>query len=61
MSDKSDSIRALLEEREGYVRTGKADRVKEVDAELRRLGYDDDKKTTPAARKSTSSQQSTAD
>lgn len=33
-------IRALLDERRGYVLYDRPDRVKDVDAELRRLGYD---------------------
>lgn len=38
------SVRALLHERDGYVRAGKTDRVAQVDAELARLGFaaDDD-------------------
>lgn len=31
-------VDALLREREGYVRYGREDRVKDVDAELKRLG-----------------------
>lgn len=33
---RADYVRALREEREGYVRAGKTDRVAEVDAELAR-------------------------
>lgn len=33
-------IAALVREREGYERAGKSDRVKAVDAELRRLGHE---------------------
>ena len=33
-------IAALLAEREGYARRGKMDRVAEVDAQLRELGFD---------------------
>lgn len=33
-------IESLLVEREGYVRRNKPDRVKEVDAQLRALGYE---------------------
>lgn len=31
-------VAALLREREGYARHGRADRVRDVDAELKRLG-----------------------
>lgn len=34
-----DVVRALLEERSGYVARGMADRVAQVDAELERNGY----------------------
>lgn len=34
-----DLVRALLEERQGYVKRGLPDRVKAVDASLARLGY----------------------
>ncbi len=34
-----DLIRAYLAEREAYVKRGQADRVADVDAELKRLGY----------------------
>ena len=34
-----DMIRALLEEREGYVRAGKTDRVAQVDEQLALRGY----------------------
>ena len=33
-------IAALLAEREGYARRGKMDRVAEVDAQLRELGFE---------------------
>jgi hypothetical protein len=33
-------INALLEERRGYVMRGKVERVRDVDAELARLGYE---------------------
>lgn len=36
----SSMIEALLVEREGYVRRGLKDRVKQVDSALRELGYD---------------------
>lgn len=36
--EQADRIKALLEERRGYELHGKAERVAEVDAELRRLG-----------------------
>lgn len=38
----SDYIKALLTEREGYLRRGRADRVAQVDAALRELGYEND-------------------
>ncbi len=34
-----DLIRAYLAEREAYVKRGQADRVADVDAELKRLGH----------------------
>lgn len=40
-------IAALIREREGYERSGKADRVKAVDEQLRRLGHQG---KAPAAR-----------
>jgi len=46
--DNSEQIAALEHERESYVAAGKADRVKQVDAELKRLGA---KVKEPAARK----------
>ena len=33
-------VEALLEERDGYRRAGKTDRVREVDAELKRFGVE---------------------
>lgn len=36
----SNMIAALLAEREGYARRGKMDRVAEVDAQLRELGFE---------------------
>jgi len=36
-----DMIRALLIERAGYERAGRAERAEQVTAELRRLGYAD--------------------
>lgn len=50
-------IAALLREREGYVQYGKDDRVKAVDAELKRLGHKD--KSEPKGRTSRQSQQKT--
>ena len=38
-------IEALLVEREGYVRRNKPDRVKQIDEQLRELGFD--KKLAP--------------
>jgi DNA-binding PucR family transcriptional regulator len=38
----SDMVRALLVERAGYLRGGKADRVAQVDEQLRRRGYPTD-------------------
>jgi hypothetical protein len=37
---RSDTIRALLDERRGHVLYNRPDRVKDVDEELRRLGHD---------------------
>lgn len=34
---RADTVRALTEEREGYVRAGKTDRVAQVDAAIARL------------------------
>ena len=34
---RADYVRALREEREGYVRAGRADRVAQVDAEIARV------------------------
>lgn len=42
----ADMIRALLIERAGYERSGKADRAIAVTAELRRLGYTDPNATS---------------
>lgn len=50
MSQSNDPmIAALLREREGYVRFGKPDRIKAVDAELKRRGHkaEKDPKATP--------------
>lgn len=44
---QKDHIAALLREREGYERHGLKDRVKDVDAELTRLGH---KAKAPAKR-----------
>lgn len=44
---KAAYITALLEERRGYERRGNADGVKDVDEELRRIGY---QAATPAKR-----------
>lgn len=44
---RSTTIQALIEERRGHVLYNRPDRVKDVDAELRRLGYD---AATPAQR-----------
>lgn len=42
MSETKDPmIAALLREREGYVKFGKADRVKAVDKELKRRGHEE--------------------
>lgn len=38
MADVENRIRALTEERKGYVLRGLAERVAQVDAEIRRLG-----------------------
>jgi len=65
MSETKDPmIASLLREREGYVRFGKADRVKAVDAELKRRGYVTEKaakKAAPSGRTARESQQTTAD
>jgi hypothetical protein len=48
MSETKDPmIAALLREREGYVRFDKKDRIKAVDAELKRRGYEEPKKAEP--------------
>jgi hypothetical protein len=44
-------IAALLRERAGYVQFGKKDRVKAVDAELERLGWEDPEKAKPEPEK----------
>lgn len=44
-------IAALIREREGYERSGKAERVKAVDAELRRLGHEAAPPVARAARR----------
>jgi hypothetical protein len=62
-------IAALLREREGYVQFGKKDRVKAVDAELKRLGYEPEPekakpepaKQEPKGRAGRESRQTTAD
>lgn len=59
MSETTDPmIAALLREREGYVQFGKADRVKDVDAELKRRGHTP-KAEEPKKRASREGQQST--
>jgi hypothetical protein len=56
-------IAALLREREGYVAFGKKDRVKAVDEELKRRGWEDPeaKKQEPKGRAGRESRQTTAD
>jgi hypothetical protein len=56
-------VAALLREREGYVAFGKKDRVKAVDEELKRRGWEDPeaKKQPPRERAGRESQQSKAD
>lgn len=49
-------IKALLRERAGYERAGKTERVKAVDAELRRLGHN----AAPPAERATKRPQPTA-
>lgn len=44
---RSETIKALIEERRGHVFHDRTDRVKDVDEELRKLGYD---AATPATR-----------
>jgi hypothetical protein len=67
MSETKDPyIAALLRERAGYVAFGKTDRVKAVDDELKRRGYEPErtatpKKAEPRQRVSKSAKQSTAD
>lgn len=66
MSQDNPMIAALLREREGYVRFGKDDRVKAVDAELKRLGHEEPRKsapkerTAPEAKKTTATKKSTS-
>lgn len=61
MSETKDPmIAALLRERDGYVRFGKADRIEAVDAELKRRGYEDPK-SEPKARAPRAAKQATAD
>jgi hypothetical protein len=54
-------IAALLRERAGYVQFGKKDRIKAVDAELERLGWEDPEKEKPKGRVGRESQQNKAD
>jgi hypothetical protein len=54
-------IAALLRERAGYVQYGKKDRIKAVDAELERLGWEDPEKEKPKGRAGRESQQNKAD
>ncbi len=59
MSETKDPmIAALLREREGYVQFGRPDRIKAVDAELKRRGYAADE---PKGRQSRQAKQATAD
>lgn len=51
--EKAQTIQALLEERRGYETQGLAERVAEVDAELRRLGADAAPPAKRAARRKT--------
>jgi hypothetical protein len=68
-ADDKKRIAALLVERVGYVPFGKKDRVKAVDAELKRLGYEPEpekakpepEKQEPKGRASRESRQTTAD
>jgi hypothetical protein len=70
-ADDKKRIESLLEERVGYVRFGKKDRVKAVDAELERLGWEDPEKAKkpepepekqePKGRAGRESRQTTAD
>jgi hypothetical protein len=61
-ADDKRMIAALLEERVGYVRFGKKDRVKAVDAELKRLGHEPEpEKQEPKGRAGRESRQTTAD
>ena len=54
MSESQDPfIAALLREREGYVRSGKDDRVAAVDAELKRRGYKKSEPVKKVAKKAT--------
>jgi hypothetical protein len=56
-------IAALLRERAGYVQFGKKDRIKAVDAELKRLGHEPDEpeKAGLKERAGRESRQTTAD
>lgn len=47
MSDRADYVRALKQEREGYVRSGQSERVADVDAELARFEKAPVKRTAP--------------
>ena len=38
--DKANYIKALLEEREGCDKRGQSDRLKDIDAELRKVGHE---------------------
>lgn len=46
-TDKADYIKSLLEERTGCEKRGLTDRVKDIDAELRKVGHE---AKTPAKR-----------
>jgi hypothetical protein len=66
MTDKKNEalIAALLREREGYVRNGKEDRVKQVDEQLKVYGYKRDseetRKTPPVERTAERQRETTA-
>lgn len=49
--DEKATISALLKERRGYVQRGDEERVKQVDAELRRLGASAEPKAKRATKR----------
>lgn len=49
--EEKTKIAALLEERAGYERAGRKDRVADVDAELKKIGYQAEKPVERAAKR----------